>query len=37
MAALSPYLTAHIKRFGDYFLDLEEVPQALDERLLLNL
>ncbi|BAQ63191.1 mobile element protein (plasmid) [Geminocystis sp. NIES-3708] len=28
---LSPYLTSHIKRFGDYFLDLNEVPQSLDE------
>ncbi len=37
VAARSPYLTAHIKRFGDYFLDLEQVPHALDERLVLNL
>jgi Tn3 transposase DDE domain len=22
VAALSPYLTRHIKRFGDYFVDL---------------
>lgn len=31
VAALSPYLTSHIKRFGDYLVDLEVVPQALDE------
>lgn len=37
VAALSPYLTAHIKRFGDYFVDLEQVPDALDERVVLNL
>jgi TnpA family transposase len=30
-AALSPYMTSHIKRFGDYFVDLETVPQSLDE------
>jgi len=27
---LSPYLTAHIKRFGDYVVDLSEIPQPLD-------
>ncbi|HRH45667.1 MAG TPA: Tn3 family transposase [Pyrinomonadaceae bacterium] len=27
---LSPYLTAHIKRFGDYVVDLTEVPPPLD-------
>lgn len=37
VAALSPYLTSHIKRFGDYFLDLEQVPKALDESLVLTL
>ncbi len=31
VAALSPYLTSHIKRFGDYLVDLEAIPQALDE------
>lgn len=30
VAALSPYLTQHIKRFGDYWLDLERTPGALD-------
>jgi hypothetical protein len=33
VAALSPYLTSHIKRFGDYLLDLNVVPPALDEKL----
>jgi TnpA family transposase len=27
---LSPYLTAHIKRFGEYVLDLSEIPPPLD-------
>jgi hypothetical protein len=31
VAALSPYITSHIKRFGDYLIDLETTPQALDE------
>lgn len=30
VAALSPYLTRHIKRFGDYVIDLENVPNAID-------
>ncbi len=29
VAALSPYLTRHIKRFGDYYVDLGNVPQPL--------
>ncbi len=29
--ALSPYLTRHIKRFGDYFIDLSIIPQPLSE------
>ena len=31
IAALSPYLTQHIKRFGDYVIDMETLPRALDE------
>ena len=31
VAALGPYLTRHIKRFGDYFIDLSVVPQPLLE------
>jgi hypothetical protein len=30
LAALSPYLTGHIKRFGDYVIDLGAPPQPLD-------
>jgi TnpA family transposase len=30
VAALSPYLTKHIKRFGDYIIDLENVPNPID-------
>lgn len=33
LATLSPYLTSHIKRFGDYLIDLDTIPQALDEKL----
>jgi TnpA family transposase len=31
VASLSPYMTSHIKRFGDYLIDLDTVPQTLDE------
>ena len=30
VAQLSPYLTGHVKRFGDYVIDLETVPRPLD-------
>jgi TnpA family transposase len=30
IARLSPYLTGHIKRFGDYVLDLDTVPQDIE-------
>lgn len=31
LSVLSPYLTEHIKRFGDYIIDFEEPPpQPLD-------
>jgi TnpA family transposase len=33
LATLSPYLTRHIKRFGDYVIDLEQVPQPLEAEL----
>ena len=26
---LSPYMTEHIKRFGQYFLDVEDTPEPL--------
>lgn len=29
VAHLSPYLTKHIKRFGDYWLDMDDLPHAL--------
>ncbi|MGL6136744.1 hypothetical protein [Planktothrix paucivesiculata] len=32
-AISTPYLTSHIKRFGDYRIDLDTIPQALDEKL----
>ena len=30
VSQLSPYLTEHVKRFGDYVVDLEAVPAPLD-------
>lgn len=30
LVTLSPYLTSHIKRFGDYIVDLTEIPPQLD-------
>jgi TnpA family transposase len=36
LAALSPYLTSHIKRFGDYLIDLDNIPAALEEHLNLS-
>jgi len=37
MAALSPYLTRHLKRFGDYVLDLDTRPAPLDDELATSL
>ncbi len=31
IACLSPYLTSHVKRFGDYLLNLAEVPPSLEQ------
>lgn len=31
IASLSPYLTRHIRRFGDYVLDLQTKPRPLEE------
>ena len=31
LEALSPYLTNQIKRFGDYLIDMNALPRALDE------
>ena len=36
-AALSPYLTNQIKRFGDYLVDFSQIPPSLDENMLLSL
>ena len=30
IASLSPYLTRHINRFGDYIVDLKTVPTDVD-------
>lgn len=37
LSVLSPYLMEHIKRFGDYIINLEEPPQPLDGKLELEL
>ncbi|WP_275402168.1 Tn3 family transposase [Shimazuella alba] len=37
LSALSPYLTEHIKRFGDYVIDLEKQSQPFDGKLKLEL
>ncbi len=29
--SLSPYMTAHIKRFGEYIIDLNEIPDPIHE------
>lgn len=31
VAVVSPYITAHVKRFGDYLIDMETLPPSLDE------
>lgn len=34
VGCLSPYLTSHIKRFGDYVLDFKAIPRSLNEQIL---
>ena len=31
VALISPYITAHVKRFGDYLIDMEIVPKSLED------
>jgi hypothetical protein len=33
VATLSPYVTSHIKRFGDYIIDVDAVPEPIDSSL----
>jgi len=35
VASLSPYLTSHLKRFGDYFIDMDVIPKSLEQKALL--
>lgn len=35
VTALSPYMTSHIKRFGDYLIDAEAIPEPYDAELAL--
>src|SRR5881296_2946067 len=37
LAALSPYQTQHVKRFGHYELDLQTVPQPITDDLLFDI
>lgn len=37
LSVLSPYIMEHIKLFGDYVIDLEELPQPFDGKLGLEL
>ena len=30
LKALSPYLTRHLKRYGDYVVNLQNIPQPLE-------
>jgi hypothetical protein len=31
LATLSPYLTRHLKRYGDFVIDLQSIPSPLEE------
>jgi DNA invertase Pin-like site-specific DNA recombinase len=33
LAQLSPYLTGHVKRFGDYVVDLDSIPAPLNGKM----
>ena len=35
VAALSPYVTGHVKRFGEYLIDMEAIPEAYEVELAL--
>ncbi|AMU97670.1 transposase (plasmid) [Xanthomonas citri pv. aurantifolii] len=35
VACLSPYVTSHVKRFGDYLIDVEAVPEPYETELAL--
>ena len=35
VAALSPYVTSHVKRFGDYLIDVDDLPEPYEIELAL--
>jgi len=35
VAALSPYVTSHVKRFGDYLIDVDAIPDPYEIELAL--
>lgn len=37
LAALGPYQTQHVKRFGNYEIDLQALPQPITDELLFNI
>ncbi len=37
LAALSPYQTRHVKRFGNYEIDLQALPQPITDELLFDI
>jgi hypothetical protein len=36
VALLSPYMTAHVKRFGDYLIDVEAIPEPFVSEIVLE-
>ena len=37
LSDLSPYITKHIKRFGDYYINVNLIPVPIQNRLFANL
>jgi hypothetical protein len=37
LKTLSPYLTRHLKRYGDYVIDLQQKPQPLEAAIALSI
>ena len=37
LATLSPYLTGHLKRYGDFVIDLQSIPAPLEGAIRLSI
>ena len=37
LATLSPYLTGHLKRYGDYIVDFDNLPQPLETAMVITI